>query len=299
MAETSRIAWTHSTFNPWIGCQAISPGCEHCYAEAYAKRVGRDFAKRTRTSAAYWREPLKWNKKAEASGQPWRVFCGSLCDVFDNEVSDEWRDDLWNLIYATPSLTWLLLTKRVGNAGKMAPWVDTQYSSEARRLPPNVWLGATIVNQEEADRDVPKLLKVPAVKRFVSYEPALGPVKWTKYPGIDWIIVGGESTQGARARHFRVEWARYTVRAARLIKAAPFVKQMGSYVVDRNDAGFDGCEPMSWPLAPSGCDPVVEFDIHGYQENYQGADCRVKLEDRAGANPAEWPEDLRVQEFPV
>jgi protein gp37 len=251
MAEVTGIAWTDSTFNPWIGCTKVGPGCDHCYAEALDKRHRWGGAThwgagvpRKRTSPDYWRKPLAWNRKAEASGQPWRVFCASLADVFDNEVPEEWRGDLWRLIRATPALTWLLLTKRIGNVAKMHP--GGHY--------PNVWIGATIVNAEEAERDAPKLLAVRGVaKRFVSYEPALGPVDWSKYPGIDWIIVGGESTQGAKARTFNVRWAWDTITQSHDTGAAPFVKQLGSL---------------------------------------QG------LKDRAGADPAEWDERLRVQEFP-
>lgn len=250
MAEVTGIAWTDSTFNPWIGCTKVGPGCDHCYAEALDKRhrwqgathwgVGKP---RMRTSLSNWKKPLAWNAKAAKEGKPWRVFCASLADVFDNEVPDEWRTELWELIGLTPSLTWLLLTKRIGNAAKMLP----------RHVMPNVWLGATVVNQDEADRDVPKLLATPAAVRFISYEPALGPVDWTAFPGIDWIIIGGESTQGAKARPFELRWALEAINDAREIGAAPFVKQLGSL---------------------------------------QG------LKDRAGADPAEWHEWLRVREFP-
>lgn len=251
MAETSGIAWTDSTFNPWIGCTKVGPGCDHCYAEALDKRHRWKGAthwgpgvERMRTAPSNWQKPLAWARKAAASGKPWRVFCASLADVFDNEVPQEWRDDLFNLIEATPALTWLLLTKRIGNVAKMM---------EGHWYTPNVWLGATIVNQEEADRDLPKLLAAPACTRFVSYEPALGPVEWTKFPGLDWIIIGGESTQGGQARDFDLEWAYSAITQAVDIGAAPFVKQLGS---------------------------------------------RQGLKDRAGAEPAEWPVDLRIREFP-
>jgi protein gp37 len=302
MAEQSAIAWTHSTFNPWIGCTKVGPGCENCYAETldrnrYSKTLGggtKQFpiahwgpgAPRHRTKT--WGDPLVWNRKAAASGQPWRVFCASLADVFDNEVDEEWRADLFRLIGQTPNLTWLLLTKRIGNAAKMLPWTDTPWA--------NVWIGATIVNQEEWDRDREKLLSLPAAVRFVSYEPAIGPIRWGR-PMPDWIIVGGES--GAHARAFRAEWARDTVRQCRAAKVAPFVKQMGARVLDRNDAGFDGCEPWAWPLNADGSDREIDDCPHGYVEQAQGADCRVILKDRAGADPAEWPVDLRVQEFPA
>ena len=242
MAEVTGIAWTDSTFNPWIGCTKVGPGCDHCYAEALDKRHRWGGAThwgtgvpRKRTSPDYWRKPLAWNRKAAASGKPWRVFCASLADVFDNEVPEEWRGDLWRLIRATPALTWLLLTKRIGNVAKMHPG----------GLYENVWIGATIVNAEEAERDAPKLLAVKGVaKRFVSYEPALGPVDWSKYPGIDWIIVGGESTQGGQARTFKVEWAENTIDQARRIWAAPFVKQLGSRQGLKDRAGAD---PAEWP----------------------------------------------------
>lgn len=260
MAEVTGIAWCDSTFNPWIGCTKVGPGCDHCYAEALDKRHRWGGAthwgtgvERRRTSEDYWRKPLAWNRKAAASGKPWRVFCASLADVFDNEVPEAWRHDLWELIGATPALTWLLLTKRIGNASRMLPYETL----------PNAWLGATIVNAEEAERDVPKLLATPAAKRFVSYEPALGPVDWTQYPGIDWIIVGGESTQGAPARPFDLWWASETIAQCRAIGAAPFVKQLGA---------------------------VQVVNGHAF---------RPTKGDRAGANPAEWPEQLRVQEFPV
>jgi len=269
MAETTAIAWTHSTFNPWIGCTKVGPGCDHCYAEALDKRhrwggdthwgLGKP---RMRTSPSYWRQPYRWNKKAAASGKPWRVFCASLADVFDTEVSDDWRWSLLRVIDETPALTWLLLTKRVSVAvGK--PWLTNR---------PNVWIGVTVVNQQEADRDIPRLLRVAATKRFVSYEPAIGPIEWalpwmspiftepyrsTPLPALDWIIVGGES--GPRARLFNVAWARSTVRQCRETGVAPFVKQLGS---------------ATYGLG------------HG------------RWKDHAGADPAEWPEDLRVQEFP-
>lgn len=316
MAETTTIAWCHSTFNPWIGCTEVSTaasgggGCDDCYARALDNRHRWGGAThwgtgvpRMRTSPGYWRQPHAWNRKAAASGQPWRVFCASLADVFDNEVPKEWRRDLLETIAATPNLTWLLLTKRIGLANKMLDEALDVMSHGLTRWAdgpwPNVWLGATLVNQMEADRDAPKLLATPAARRFVSYEPALGPVDWSRFKGIDWIIVGGASRQRSRAPIFRAEYARSTIRQARKIGAAPFVKQMGSFVVDRNDAGFDGCDPSAWPLRPDGADPELEYDVHGHEENYQGADCRIKLIDRAGADPVEWPEELRVREVPT
>jgi len=171
MAANSKIEWTHHTFNPWIGCTKVGPGCDHGYAEALMDtRYGRvnwgAGNPRSRTSEANWRKPLAWNKRCEKLGIRERVFCASLADVFDNEAPQEWREDLWDLIRATPNLDWLLLTKRIGNAPSMLPMVRI----------PNVWIGATVVNQQEAERDIPKLLILNAAVLFLSMEPLLGPV---------------------------------------------------------------------------------------------------------------------------
>ena len=192
MAENTKIEWADHTFNPWTGCTKVSPACDHCYAEGWAKRSGHvkwgSGQPRRRTSDANWRMPIKWNREAERTGVRPRVFCASLADVFDNEVDPAWRADLFKLIADTQNLNWLLLTKRVGNVMKMANEVADmpRLGSHTGHLiahqwrngspPKNVWLGATVVNQEEADRDIPKLLDVPAAKRFLSMEPLLGPV---------------------------------------------------------------------------------------------------------------------------
>lgn len=239
MAENSKIEWTDHTFNPWIGCQKVSPGCDHCYAE---ERMDKRFHRvdwgphgaRVRTSAANWKQPLKWNREAAAAGVRKRVFCASLADVFDNHASidPQWRLDLWELIGRTKNLDWLLLTKRPQNFYKMLP--------ESYGMPawgngwPNVWIGTTVENQEEANRRVPHLLAVPARLRFLSCEPLLGPVDLSVWigvhhhpgndqssphlielvraarraigPTLDWIICGGESGPGARPMH--PDWAR-------------------------------------------------------------------------------------------
>lgn len=262
MAADSAISWTKSTFNPWMGCTKVGPGCDHCYAEvstpARAMRIlwGAGMERR-RTSASNWREPLRWNAAAKATGERWLVFCASLADVFDNEVDPAWRADLWALIRATPHLTWQLVTKRVGNVKRMLPpdW-GAGY--------PNVWILATICNVEEACRDMPKLLDVPAVVHGVSWEPALEAITWDPWMirGLGWLIIGGESTQttGA-ARPFRQEWARLAIDSGVRHGVPVFMKQMGS-----------NCQ--TW------------------------AGNRILHRHAAGANPMEWPAEYRVQQFP-
>lgn len=203
MAENSGIEWTHHTFNPWIGCTKVSAACDHCYAEAWDARFNGErwgpHAARTRTKT--WGNPIKWNRKAEAEGRRYRVFCASLADVFDNHKSIEpaWREDLFALIEDTPNLDWLLLTKRPQNIGR--------WEGRNGDWPPNVWLGTTVENQEEFNRRVPHLLKHDATVRFLSMEPLLGPVDMSSHIGdLQWIITGGESgTHFRRADH---DWFR-------------------------------------------------------------------------------------------
>lgn len=296
MTAQSKIEWTDSTFNPWIGCTRVSPACDHCYAEAQmATRMGRvewgAGKPRSRTSAAYWRQPLRWNARSfwrcdtcgwrgegphldglldegavrELCPQCWpalvaakparrRVFCASLADVFDNEVDPVWRADLISLIGMTPNLDWLLLTKRIGNAAAMLKEAKDYWAFSDRpgKDWQNVWLGATICNQAEADRDIPKLLAVPAAKRFLSIEPMLGPVDLMPMfehradahsdTGIDWIICGGES--GPHARPMHPDWVR-SLRDQCAAAGVPFLfKQWGEWAPR-------GPESMGYPLVDS------------------------------------------------
>lgn len=309
MADRSAIEWCDSTFNPWTGCTKVSPACDHCYAESWSKRAGTKVgqwghgAPRVRTTSANWRKPLAWNKEpfAEcgncgcrfatggiamvcaaciAAGRTGlnvsrarrRVFCASLADVFDNEVDPTWRRDLFALIEATPNLDWLLLTKRIGNAQQM---IETTNFPAHRAWPwPNVWLGATICNQAEADRDIPKLLQVPARVRFLSIEPMLGPInfRWQPYAhqaagesyrayldrngsvnhleslrGVDWIIAGGES--GAHARPSHPDWFR-ALRDQCAAAGVPFLfKQWGNWSLHEIQAGGDIEPPAPMNIA--------------------------------------------------
>lgn len=219
MAEWSKIAWTTHSFNPWVGCTKVSPACHNCYAEQWAKRSGmvQWGGPRRRTSAANWKKPLKWNAAVRDGDARPRVFCASLADVWDNDVPDEWREDLFRLIAATPQLDWLLLSKRIGNATRMLP---SDWNAGYR----NVWLGATAVNQQEADRDIQKLLDVPAAVRFLSMEPLLGSVDLRPWlHELDWVIVGGES--GAHARPLEVEWVKDLRKQCETAGTAFFMKQ--------------------------------------------------------------------------
>ena len=269
MAADSKIEWTDHTFNPWIGCTKVSPACDHCYAERSTptRALGVIWGAgqpRRRTMFGTWAQPLRWNAQAEAfaaqHGRRQRVFCASLAGVFDNEVPEDWRADLFRLIEATPNLDWLLLTKRIGNAERM------MFTARGGHLPqlPNLWLGATICNQEEADRDIAKLKRVPARVHFVSMEPLLsavnlglcdcdhgsipapynaGGVTCPKCNGtgghrIDWVIVGGESGHEARPMH--PDWAR-SLRDQCQAAGVPFLfKQWGEWLPAKEGHSITG-----------------------------------------------------------
>lgn len=247
MGQNSKIEWTHHTFSPWWGCQKVSPACDHCYAERDALRFyphtplwGAGSTRRT-FGAGHWRQPVNWNERAKANGTRERVFCASMADVFDKDGPASERVLLWDLIRGTPYLDWLLLTKRVGNVRGMVPpeWLDD--------WPRNAWLGISVVNQQEIDRDVPKLLALPARTRFLSCEPLLGAVDLRAYLGdrpvyrgdntsgfmdyemnLHWVIVGGES--GPHARPMHPMWAR-AVRDQCVAAGVPFLfKQHGEWM---------------------------------------------------------------------
>ncbi len=208
MARNSSIEWTDHTFNPWWGCTRVSPACDHCYAEAFARRLGMPIwgkeAPRRVFDDRHWAQPLVWNSEAEAARRRHRVFCASMADVFEavSELNSE-RERLWKLIKKTPWLDWLLLTKRPGAAARLTPWGDD--------WPRNVWLGTTIENATWAKKRMRLLLRSPAAVRFVSCEPLLGLIDLSVHLGrgidqLNWVIVGGES--GGHARPMDPAWVR-------------------------------------------------------------------------------------------
>lgn len=286
MSEKTAIQWTDHTFNVAWGCTKISPGCANCYAEGDAKRYGFDVwgpdKPRRIFGEKHWREPLKWNRDAEKAGVRRRVFTSSMTDVFeDHPTINREREKLWPLIASTPWLDWQILTKRA----------ERMRRHDFAHMP-NVWIGVSVENQATADERIPLLISTRARVRFVSYEPALGPIDFTKtcfiqtdlglssynlaglgctrgpdYGPPDWIIVGGES-RGSRP--FDLAWARSTIATCKSAGIACFVKQLG---------------------ATAYAQPV-------YHEGRIVGGVTRELDDRKGGDPSEWPEDLRVREFP-
>lgn len=248
MGETTGITWTDHTFNPWIGCTKVSQGCKLCYAETQNHRYNWNpagwgpGAPRKRTSEANWKKPIQWARQAVKDGVTRRVFCASLADVFDGEVSDNWRYDLWCLMQDTAQiggLEWLLLTKRPENIKSMlwGSWLKT---------PPDfIRLGVTVENQANAIR-AHMLLDNWDGKNFLSMEPLIERVtlrsvmrpspEWNS--DIDWVIVGGES--GAGCRPMDIEWARELHDHCKRAKVPFFMKQLGGHPDKQHD-------PEKWP----------------------------------------------------
>ena len=203
MGANSKIEWTTHTFNPWWGCTKVSEACKHCYAEAWAKRVGQKVwgikSQRRVMSENHWKQPLKWNRDAESAQDRPRVFCASMADVFeDRDELIPHRRRLFELVERTPNLDWLFLTKRPQNVMRMAEWSDG--------WPAHVWLGTTIEIQHRADELLPFLAEIPARVKFISAEPLLGPLLIEDWLGsvVHWVITGGES--GPKARPASPEW---------------------------------------------------------------------------------------------
>lgn len=269
MSAKTGIEWTDHTFNPWWGCTKVSPGCANCYAERDATRYGHPVwgpdAGRRFFGQKHWLEPLRWDIAAMKAGVRRRVFCASMADVFEETRGrgldfrlDAERRKLWAAIRATSHLDWLLLTKRPENIWKLGP---------VGGWPRNVRVGVSVESQEYESRII-ELLESDAPHPWISYEPALGPLDLclgnTAMLSLEWVIVGGESGPGARP--FDLAWARSVVEQCRAAGVACFVKQLGA---NPDGAGFS-----------------------------VAARFRGRLRDRKGGDPSEWPEDLRVREFP-
>ena len=312
----SKIEWTEKTWNPVRGCSIVSKGCTNCYAMKQAHRFsgpggkyegltimtngGPVWSGDIRLVPEKLTEPLHWK-------QPRMVFVNSMSDLFHEGVPDEFIDKVFAVMALTPQHTFQVLTKR---AKRMRDYLVTlEHEDQIERWYEagltvtrdphadeiitgidyplrNVWLGASVEDQPTADERIPLLLQTPAAVRFVSYEPALGPVTFTgissvpacfnallvgRYPRLDWIIVGGESGPGARP--FDITWARSTVGQCRDAGVPVFIKQLGTQ-----------------PRSPC--------DSFGMRQEDVGGRWAHTLKDRKGGDMAEWPEDLRVREFP-
>ena len=308
MGAKTGISWTDATWNPIRGCSMAKGseigGCLNCYAARLNARglpgllsptTGKPLARILESGPRWTGEvelieknltlPLTWRK-------PKRIFVNSMSDLFHEKLSHEAIDQVVNVMAQCENHTFQVLTKRAERMLAYMSHLRDKIGMLEFSLP-NVWFGVSVEDQATADARIPLLLKTPAAKRFVSYEPGLGPIDFTHiefrhatwynaledhdgwgllgaaHPKLDWVIVGGESGPGARP--FNVEWARSTVRQCREAGVACFVKQMGAR----------------------------PFECHNDEFGRLVENKPLHLKDRKGGDPSEWPEDLRVQEFPA
>ncbi len=331
---STRIEWTNETWNPTRGCTKVSAGCTNCYAMRQAHRFsgpGQPYEGLTHLVAGkgpQWTGavrlvhealhlPLRWRK-------PRRVFVDSMSDLFHPDVPDGFVAQVFAIMAAAPRHTFQVLTKRpermAALLGSDRFWVtvwmhgmeqfwNAEDLARIDELSPahpldHVWLGTSVENQDAADERIPHLLRCPAAVRFLSCEPLLGPValtmpkvgEWPHDPpvhatanpeewddwkywmardgGIKWLIAGGESGPGARPCD--VAWLRSLRDQCAAAGVPYFLKQLGARPI--NDEMMYG----RWPL----------------HVQYKADHETVLLRDPKGGDPEEWPEDLRVREFP-
>ncbi|MBK3779849.1 phage Gp37/Gp68 family protein [Paraburkholderia aspalathi] len=247
MAETTGIGWTDSTFNQWLGCSPVSPGCDRCYAEALDHRTGGahwgPHARPRMMSEDNWKKPLRWERNHEefeaTHGHRRRVFAGSMCDWADKNAPEGQRDRLWDHIRATPHLDWQLLTKRAPNIVKYLP-------SDWGEGYDNVWLGVTVENRKHGLPRLERLRDIPAKVRFLSVEPLLEDLGEMDLTNIDWVIVGGESGPGFRP--MEVEWVETIRQQCEAQDVAFFFKQHGGYRPGKGATLLNGKEYKQWPI---------------------------------------------------
>jgi protein gp37 len=313
MGDKSGIQWTDATWNPVTGCDKVSPGCAHCYAETVAARFWPKQYPPVQLPTGDPSDPLNVRPRAFTDVQchqdrldqplrwrrPRRIFVNSMSDLFHEAVPDAFIDKVFAVMALAPQHTFQVLTKRAERMRWYLKHVlpdviagaHPKAINAAFRLPlPNVWLGVSVENQRFADERIPLLLSTPAAVRFLSCEPLLshlnliqflsanyisvGGRQWIGAGGIGWVIVGGES--GKDARPFDLAWAESIVRQCKDAGVPVFVKQLGSYPTN-------GATYVRGEVRPRGVDGTYR---------------RIMLRDSHGGDPSEWPEDLRVRQFP-
>lgn len=325
MASKTNIEWTDYNWNFLRGCSRVSSGCVNCYAESVAARFSGidDKGKKLPyfglaqmvNGKPRWTgeisfhedilmEPLRWKK-------PRKVFVNSMSDLFHEKVTDEMLDKAFAVMALTPQHTYQILTKRPErmkayfNGEARARIASRAWANDhrLRKTPvdfiakdspmpwplPNVWLGVSVEDQKTADERIPLLLETPAAVRWISAEPLLGPIElhnyfYTRYEmsglhheteKLDWVVVGGESGPGARP--FDIQWARDIIAQCKAAGVPVFVKQLGANFIDAEN-GIGGFQTKT---------PEEYGPLHR------------RLKSKKGGDMSEWPENLRIREFPT
>lgn len=256
MGDKTGISWTEHTFNRWWGCAKVTDACKFCYAESLAKRTGRIpegykvGSKRLLSKSHNLSLLKKWDKQAEAEGRKALVFAHSMSDIFDKEVSDDWRVEEFEWLAQCNNLIIQALTKR-------SDYPADYYSRHPYRTD-NLWLGTSLGSDKDLNLAY-EIVKAPAKVHWISYEPAIGHLSIGRLPPrVKWVVIGGES--GPHARPFDLEMGLVAIEACRQLGITPYMKQVGQNAYYRGQ-------------------PFKTEHLHG-------------------ADPDEWPEELRVREFP-
>jgi protein gp37 len=231
MGKETAISWAESTFNIAWGCQKVSDGCANCYADelssrTYGKGLWGPGSDRRTFGEKYWNKLYTWDEEAKKEGLRNKVFCSSMCDVFDDHPTiNHERKKLWRYIDECQNLDFLLLTKRPQNINRMLPqsWLR-EFEGKSVLTKENIWLGTSVEDMRVAHR-IKELVHTVAQVNFISYEPALGPIHEADLDGIDWVIYGGES--GPAFRKDNTQWAR-DIRRVCDEKNIPFFYKQGS-----------------------------------------------------------------------
>lgn len=274
MADGTNIEWTDATWNPVTGCSIKSMGCAHCYAMRLSgtrlrnhpsragltdeSKTGPVFNGKVRFNEQWLAQPLGWKRKR-------RIFVCAHGDLFHENVPDEWIDKVFAVMTLAPQHQFQVLTKRAERMRQYCETVTlTRLMAASQVIPPigpravalqwplpNVWLGVSAERQQEADQRIPHLVEAPAALRFVSLEPLLGPINLFNFigpwgpkgslqapPQLDWVIVGGESGNGARP--MQADWARAIRDQCAQAGVAFFFKQWGHWLVGRRISRDDG-----------------------------------------------------------
>ena len=289
MSDKTKIAWTEATWNPVTGCSKVSEGCRNCYAERVWPRLsaspgryfGREFGD-VRIHPETLDIPLRWTR-------PRQIFVASMADLFHQSVPDAFIDHVFSVMAQASRHTFQILTKRPERAKAFL---------SGREILPNVWLGVSAEDQKTLNERIPVLLSTPAALRWVSIEPMIGPVtfRWAKWQDefkvdpktgqesmnhldglrrLDWLVVGGET--GPKARSMNGGWVRILVGECREAGVPLFVKQLGTAYSDP----LNGVAGAGLKISPDAINLLSN-----------------RLSDRSGADSGEWPEDLRVREYP-
>lgn len=303
--QAARFAAPGQPFSGFVRVTSLASGLQYENPQAAGDWHRPQWTGKVELVEKHLQDPLHWKK-------PCRIFVNSMSDLFHENLPDEAIDRVFAVMALCPQHTFQVLTKRPkrmlqysdftfdNREDGIGSWMRYYSKGSDPGIPdmmplPNVWLGVSVEDQQTADERIPLLLQTPAAVRFVSYEPALGPVDFQKAAapffrdktviqefkpllGVDQIIVGGESGPGARP--FHIDWAREVIEQCKAAHAAAFFKQAGSNCVT--------VTPLTWPEG-------TKFNM----VKFVGIPLGVNLKDRKGGDPLEWPIDTRVRQFPA